>query len=128
MSRNFIANIVYLLLLAASLFGAYIASQIDAPYGVWAGLESMLYSLGGGLVLYSLVPLLVGGKRMIRSSLLFAVVGLAIVALDYRLYVTIYQGYYTTPTPFYRYIVMAPFTFILMALFGVLWVWTVLTS
>ncbi len=91
-------------------------------------MESVLYSLGGGLMLYSLVPLLVGDKRMIRFSPFFIIVGLAIVALNYRLYVALYQGYSAAPTPFYRYIVMAPFTFLLMALFGILWIVAVLTS
>jgi len=122
LSRKLVIHVVYFIALFFSLFGAYFASQIDAPYGMKVAVESMLHSFSGWLMLYSVIIVISYKRKGVSPAILSIVAGLLLATYNYDLYVRLYQGYALhTPTRL-EYVVEAPFMFLLTLMMGFMWI------
>ena len=113
---------VYIFLLLLSIAGSYYASQIDAPYGWDAAMESMRHAAAGWLMLLPLVLVYSCTSRRraaIFLGLLFLLLGIYIAYLSYDSYKVLYEPYASSLMSRVEYIVMAPLMFILGVLMGI---------
>ena len=100
-------------LLALSAYGNAAMSQFDAPYGSQPALEAVLHAVGGGLLLYAVIPpLLSPSKRFLTAGLTLLVLGLLTTRTGYNLHTELYgpisyAEYMATSTVFFTIGVLA---------------------
>ena len=92
--RYFRLHVLFWVLLGLSAVGGYAASQIDAPTGIDVGLEAVVESFSGWLMVYGVfLAWVYRDKWLGLPGLLLIVAGVAAAALDYGWYVELYKGY-----------------------------------
>ena len=119
--RCFKLHILFWILLGLSAIGAYIASQIDAPYGTEVDLESIVESFSGWLMVYGVF--LAWVYRDMWWGLpgwLLVVAGVAVAAWDYGWYVRLYTGYAWRMPSRTEFVANTPVMFVLSVMLSVL--------
>ena len=119
--RYFKLHVLFWVLLGLSAIGAYAASQIDAPYGTEVGLESVVESFSGWLMVYGVfLAWVYRDKWWGLPGWLLVAAGVAVAAWDYSWYVKLYTGYASSMPSRAEFVANTPVLFVLSVLLSVL--------
>jgi hypothetical protein len=119
--RYFKLHVLFWVLLGLSILGGYTASQIDAPYGFDVGLEAVVESISGWLMIYGAFLVWVYRDKWLGlPGSLLIITGVIVAALDYRWYVELYSGYASNMPSRAEFIANTPVIFALSVLLSVL--------
>ncbi len=103
-------------LLALSAYGNAVMSQFDAPYGPRPALEAILQAVGGGLLLYAVIPpLLSPGKKTATAGFALLAIALLATRTGYALHLELYG-----PTSYAEYLATSTILFIIGVPAGIL--------